>query len=82
MPVVLPFHVPFARHVAVGAPSTELGMKPVEHIAVQVAPTRVGWHEYLLPVGAAGKGVEQAAIEARGQVWGRQMCRCAACGLP
>jgi hypothetical protein len=62
-------------HVAVGAPSTELGMKPVEHVAVQVSPTRVGRHEYVPPVGLIGWGVEQAATGARGQVWGRRMCR-------
>jgi hypothetical protein len=64
--VVVPVHVPLAWHVAVGAPSTALGMNPAEHVAVQLAPTRVGLQEggYTAPVGLVGKGllpVEQAA---------------------
>lgn len=65
MPVVLPFQAPLARHVAVGGP-VEPGMNPAEHVAVQLAPTRVGLQEggYTPPVGLVGKGllpVEQAA---------------------
>jgi hypothetical protein len=41
VPEVVPLHAPVARQVAVGAP-VEPGMKPVEHVAVQFAPTRVG----------------------------------------